>query len=86
MRMAPTKRFKAKTAAKPNSNEALCNHPWQFPKPQHLKNQKLSEEGTPENRPPPLEDAQIHAGIPWPKAGKLSGNLFETRKRLADPS
>ena len=34
----------------------------------------------PENKPPPLEDAPIHTGMLWPKAGKMSGNLFETRK------
>ena len=34
----------------------------------------------PENRPPPLEDAPIHAGTPWPKAGKALGNLFEMQK------
>ena len=34
----------------------------------------------PESRPPPIEDAPIHAGTLWPKAGKMSGNLFETRK------
>ena len=34
----------------------------------------------PENKPLPLEDVPIHAGTPWPKAGKMSGNLFKTRK------
>ena len=34
----------------------------------------------PENKPPPLEDVPIHAGTPWPKAGKMLGNLFKTRK------
>ena len=33
-----------------------------------------------ENKLPPLEDAPICAGTPWPKAGKMSGNLFKTRK------
>ena len=35
---------------------------------------------SPESRPPSLEDAPIHAGTPWPEAGKMLGNLFETRK------
>ena len=35
---------------------------------------------TSENNPPPLEDAPIHVGTPWPEAGKLFGNLFELRK------
>ena len=35
---------------------------------------------TPENKPTPLEDAQICTGTPWPKAGKMLGNLFKTKK------
>ena len=81
MRMAPTKRFKAKIAAKPNSNEATVQPPMTvFKAPTNLQNQTPSQEGTPENRPPPLEDAPIHAGTQWPKAGKMLGNIFETRK------
>ena len=34
----------------------------------------------PESRPPPLEDVLIHAGTTWPKAGKILGNFFKTRK------
>ena len=34
----------------------------------------------PESRPPPLEDAPICVGALWPKAGKMLGNLFKTRK------
>ena len=34
----------------------------------------------PESRPPLLEDAPICTGSPWHKAGKMLGNLFETRK------
>ena len=48
--------------------------------PTDLKNQTLSQEGILENRPPPLEDAPICTGTPWPKAGKMLGNLFKTRK------
>ena len=48
--------------------------------PIDLENQTPSQEGTPENRPPPLEDVPIHAGTPWPEAGKMLGNLFKTRK------
>ena len=81
MRMAPTKRFKAKIAVKPNSNEATVQPPMTVSKaPTDLKYQTPSQEGTPENRPPPLEDAPICTGTPWPKAGKMLGNLFETRK------
>ena len=46
-----------------------------------MKNQTPLQEGTPENRPPHLEDAPICAGTPWPKAGKMLGNIFKTRKK-----
>ena len=81
MRMAPTKRFKAKIAVKPKSDEATVQPPVTVLKaPTDLENQTSSLEGTPENRPPPLVDAPICTGTPWPKAGKMLGNLFETRK------
>ena len=77
MRLAPTKRFKTKITAKPNSDGATMRPPVIVSKaPTNLE----SKEGTPENKPPPLEDAPIHAGTPWPKAGKMSGNLFQIRK------
>ena len=41
---------------------------------------------SPESRPPPLEDAPIHPSTPWPKAEKMSGNLFKTRKDWLIPS
>ena len=81
MRIAPTKRFKAKIAAKPNSDEMTIQPPVTVSKALiDLENQAPSQEGTPENKPPHLEDAPVHAGTPWPKAGKMSGNLFKTRK------
>ena len=81
MRIAPTKRFKAKIAAKPNSNEATVQPPTTVSKaPTDLENQTPSEEGTPENKPPPLEDSPIHTGTPRPKAGKMLGNFFKARK------
>ena len=48
--------------------------------PTDLENQTPSQEGTLENNPPPLENIPVHAGTPWPEAGKMSGNLFELRK------
>ena len=45
-----------------------------------MENQKPSQEGTPENNPPPLENIPVHTSTPWPEAGKMSGNLFELRK------
>ena len=36
----------------------------------------------PENRPLPLEKAQVCKSTPWPGAGRMSGNLFEDRNWL----
>ena len=68
MRIASTKRFKAKIAVKSISNEATVQPPATVSKaPTNLENQTPSQEGTPENKPPPLEDAPIYTG---PKQGK----------------
>ena len=32
------------------------------------------------NKPPPLENIPTYAGTQWPRAGSMSGNLFELRK------
>ena len=75
-RIAPTKRFKVKIAAKPDPDK-VTEQPSNTKAPMNTESQKTL---TPENKPPPLEDTPIHRGIPWPKAGKMLGNLFETRK------
>ena len=75
-RVAPTKKFKSNIAVRPN--EAAAQPPATISKaPTDIKIQ--AQEETPESRPPPLEDAPIHAGTPWPNAGKMLGNLFEAR-------
>ena len=52
-------------AAKPNSDEVTMQLPATVSKvPTNLENQTPSQEGTPENKSPPLEDAPIHAGTP----------------------
>ena len=63
-RAAPTIRFRPSTAPKPG--EAAAQPP--------VTASKVPE--GPENRPPPLEKAQVHKSIPWPGAGRMSGNLF----------
>ena len=40
----------------------------------------------PENRPLPLEKAQVCESTPWPGAGRMSGNLFEDRNWLLPPN
>ena len=42
-------------------------------------NPESQQSPTSENNPPPLEDAPVHSGNPWPGAGKMSSNLFEIR-------
>ena len=75
-RVAPTKRFKANIAMKPNPNGATTQPPTTISKaPTEFKIQLPSQEGTPENRPPPLEDSPICTGNPWPEAGKMSGKV-----------
>ena len=39
----------------------------------------------PENRPPPLENVSVCKSTPWPRAGKMSGNLFDDRNWLLPP-
>ena len=73
-RAAPTKRFRPSTAPKPG--ETSVQPPATV--------SKVPE--APENRPPPLEKAQVHESTPWPSAGRMSGNLFEDRKWLLPPN
>ena len=64
-RITPTKRFRANV----KSNEAAA-----------CPITTVSKAPTPDNRPPPIEDAQVCESTPWPEAGKIFGNLFEERK------
>ena len=73
-RAAPTKRFRPSTAPKPS--ETATQPPATI--------SKVPE--APENRPPPLEKAQIHESTPWPGVGRMSGNLFEDRNWLLPPN
>ena len=75
-RLIPTKKYKVKVVARPDPGNATMQLP-QESAPVNLKSQQPP---TSENKPPPLEDAPIHVGTPWPRAGKMSGNLFEIRK------
>ena len=73
-RAVPIKRFRPSTAPKPG--ETVTQPP--------VTVSKVPE--TPENRPPPLEKAQVHKNTPWPGAGKMSGNLVEVRNWLLTPN
>ena len=68
-RVAPTKRFETKIAAEPNSNKMTM----------YLPNTKALM-NTESQKTPPLKDAPVHTGTPWPETGKMLGNLFEARK------
>ena len=74
-RVVPTERFRANT--KPS--EAAACPPTTIPKaPTNIKPQV--QEGTPDNRPPPLEDAPGCKSTPWPNAGKISGIFWGKEK------
>ena len=81
-RVVPTKRLRSNTASEPK--EAAVHSPATISKaPTNIKPQ--AQEGTSENRPPPLEDAPVCKSTPWPGAGKISGNLFEERSNWPLP-
>ena len=52
----------------------------QLPQESAPVNPESQQPPTSENNPPPLEDAPVNAGTPWPRAGKTSSNFFEIRK------
>ena len=60
-RVVPTKSFRAAIAMKLNE-KATCPP---------MTVSKTSTEGTPDNRPTPLEYAPIHESTPLPKTGKI---------------
>ena len=87
-RLIPTKKYKVKVLARPNSKSSnvAAQPPQTAPNaPTNSEGQNPSPEGTSENNPPPLKNIPVHAGTPWPKAGKMSGNLFKLRKDLLIP-
>ena len=75
-RLIPTKKYKVKVVTRPNK-ETMQPPQTNTQAPVNFETQKSS---TSENSPSPLENAPVHANTPWPKAGKISGNLFELRK------
>ena len=80
-RVALPKRLKANIAMRSNSNEATTRPPVTIAKaPTDFKNQTPSQEGTPESRPPPLEDAPNYTGTPWPEAGKYWETFLRQEK------
>ena len=77
-RLIPTKKYMVKVVARPDPGNRTTQLPQAKAKtPINPESQKPS---TSENNTPPLEDAPVHASTPWPKAGRMSDNLFELRK------
>ena len=67
--------------AKASPSNAIAPPPRANPKTLiNSEGHKPSSEGTPENNTPPLENAPVYTSTPEPKAGIMSGNLFELRK------
>ena len=76
--MIPTRKYEVKVVARPDPSNATTQLPQINAKaPVNSEGQKPS---TLENSPSPLEIAPVCTSTPWPKAGKMSGNLFEARK------
>ena len=76
---AVPKRFRLSTAPKPTTMQP----PATVSKvPANVK----PKTDIPENRPPPSENVPVHESIPWPGAGKVSGNLFEDGNWLLLPN
>ena len=73
-RRSPIKKFKAVDSSN------FGNLTVQPPKESAPINPESQQLTTLENSPPPLEDAPVCAGTPWPGARKMSGNHFEIRK------
>ena len=80
-RAAPNKWFRPSAAPRP-SGTATCPPVTVSKVPANVKSQTDASE----NRPPPLEDAPVCKSTPWPRAGKMSWNLFEDRNWLLPPN
>ena len=78
IRLIPTKKYKVKVVARPGPRNATTQLPQTNAK--DPVNPEIQKPSTSENNPPPFEDTSVCASTPWPKAGKMSGNLFELRK------
>ena len=77
-RLIPTKKYKVKVVARPDPDNVIMQLPQANTKA--LVNPESQQPPTSENNPQPLEDAPVCESTPWPKAGRMSGNLFELRK------
>ena len=73
-RLIPTKKFKV--LARPDPGNATM----QLTQESTPVNPESQQPPTAESNPPVLEDTPVHAGTPWPRAGKMFSNLFEIRK------
>ena len=77
-RLIPTKKYKVKVVARPDPSNVTAQPPQTNAKATvHSEGQKYS---TSENNPPTIRKCPSLHYTPWPKAGKMSRNLFELRK------
>ena len=82
-KLIPKKKFEVKVVARPKSktSNTTAQPPSTTPNaPTNSERQTPPQEGTSDSNPTPLENIPTYTGIPWPEAGKMSGNLFELRK------
>ena len=84
-KLIPTKKYQVKVIARPKPGPKASNttvHPsLTTPSaPINSEKQNPSQISASDSNPPPLKNIPTQAGTPWPKAGKISGNLFKLRK------
>ena len=78
------------TCAHPKADNATMQMPETIPTTMinlaKGKSQEIPPQGgsSADSNHPPLENIPIRAGTPWPRAGSMSENLFESRKKLAN--
>ena len=78
-KIIPTKKYKVKFVARPEPSPKTSNTTVQLPlatPSAPINSEKQNPSQTSDSNPPPLGNITTHAGIPWPEAGKMSGNLF----------
>ena len=87
-KLLPTKKYKVKLVARPESktSNTTVQPPLTTPNASaNLERQNPPQEGTSESNAPPLKSIPTCTGTPWPKAGKMLGNLFKLRKAWPIP-
>ena len=74
------------TQMHPQTSNMIMQPPITAPSaPTNTGKENPLQESTSDSDPPLLKSTPTCAGTPWPKAGMMSGNLFELRKNWPIP-